>query len=83
MGGSDGKKSNERKKSIGSRKINNSKITKLNYAGTKFFEGKIVADFSMVIISKKGKNIELNLNLQLLQIQMKNYLLLQMEESLK
>ena len=61
MGGSDGKKSNERKKSIGSRKINNSKITKLNYAGTKFFEGKIVADFSMVIISKKGKNIELNL----------------------
>ena len=62
MGGSDGKKSNERKKSIGSKKINSSKITKLNYSGTKFLEGKIVADFSMEIISKKGKNIELNLN---------------------
>ena len=58
FGGSDGSRDSTNK-NTGTKKRNKTILSRPNYCGTKFIDGKVVADFSMEISSSKGKNIEL------------------------
>ena len=60
FGGSDGTK-NKTNKTPGTKKRNKTRISRPYYCGTKFLNGKVLADFSMEIESNQGKNIELKL----------------------
>jgi len=58
FGGSDGSRDSTNR-NTGTKKRNKTKLSRPNYCGTKFLNGKVIADFSMEISSNQGKNIEL------------------------